>query len=153
MENPLNFPQLYQPQIPHIMLTSFRSIRFSSYYTSQLFPTTAPRPIKRQRLMTPQTRGNVLVNAKVNSPQQQQQQQQLQQQILLPSSPISNGNNANGCSNGINGDQNPTMYTNGQQHLLGPFKVYSKFTLLYFVYFVCFVSFLFIPFIFTQNLY
>ncbi|KAJ6634664.1 Heterogeneous nuclear ribonucleoprotein C [Pseudolycoriella hygida] len=92
---------------------------YDSYYTSQLFPTTAPRPIKRQRLMTPQTRGNVLVNAKVNSPQQQQQ-------MLLPSSPISNGNNANGCSNGINGDQNLTMYTNGQQHLLGPFKVYSN---------------------------
>lgn len=125
------------------MLIFFCCIHFSSYYTSQLFPTTAPRPIKRQRLMTPQTRGNVLVNAKVNSPQQQQQQQQIQQQqqMLLPSSPISNGNNANSCSNGINGDQHPPMYTNGQQHLLGPFKVYSKFTLLCFVYFRLFCIF------------
>lgn len=132
-----------------------------------MFPTQAPRPIKRQRLMTPQTRGNVLVNAKVNSPQQQ---------IMLPTSPISNGNgmgnthgngttittttsvhgtgatvangiNGNGISsagnvlvhngnngcNGINGEQNPTMYntSNGQQHLLGPFKVYSKFTFIF----------------------
>lgn len=117
----------------------YNNIKFlCSYYTSTMFPTQSPRPIKRQRLMTPQSRGNVLVNAKVNSPQHQQQQ------IMLPTSPISNGNghhgngngllgalhnnhNGNGC-NGMNGDQSPTMYsTNGQQHLLGPFKVYSKF--------------------------
>lgn len=84
--------------------------------------------------MTPQARGNLVVNNKVNSPQQQ---------IILPTSPILNGNslqnNANGgglsvatvngssCSNNNSGEQISTLYhVNGQPNFLGPFKVYSK---------------------------
>lgn len=116
----------------------------NSYCASTLFSTTSPRPIKRQRLMTPQARGNLVVNNKVNLPQQQ---------IILPTSPILNGNSLqnnsiasavpasmhlNGGSNGNGncsaittgssiGDQISTVYhINGQPNILGPFKVYSK---------------------------
>lgn len=94
--------------------------------------------------MTPQARGNLVVNNKVNLPQQQ---------IILPTSPILNGNslqnnsiasavpssmhlnggsNGNGNCSGITtgssiGDQISTVYhINGQPNILGPFKVYSK---------------------------
>lgn len=89
--------------------------------------------------MTPQARGNLVVNNKVNLPQQQ---------IILPTSPILNGNSLqnnsvvsavspsvlNGGSNGNcnvsgsnMGEQISTVYhINGQQNFLGPFKVYSK---------------------------
>lgn len=82
-----------------------------------------------------QTRDNLVVNAKMNS---------AQQQILLPGL-MSNGNclqTTNNTTNGcMNGEQIGGMYhLNGtagiggagvgigyqQQHLLGPFKVYSK---------------------------
>ncbi|XP_031620081.1 hybrid signal transduction histidine kinase E [Contarinia nasturtii] len=112
---------------------------YDSYCASTLFSTTSPRPIKRQRLMTPQARGNLVVNNKVNLPQQQ---------IILPTSPILNGNSLqnnsvasavapvalNGGSNGNGittassiGEQISTVYhINGQPNLLGPFKVYSN---------------------------
>lgn len=90
--------------------------------------------------MTPHARGNLVVNNKVNLPQQQ---------IILPTSPILNGNGGavkscnataslNGGSNNsgnvstINtvsaiGEQISTVYhINGQQNFLGPFKLYSK---------------------------
>lgn len=94
--------------------------------------------------MTPQARGNLVVNNKVNLPQQQ---------IILPTSPILNGNslqnnsvasavapvvalnggsNGNGNVSGITttsaiGEQISTVYhINGQPNFLGPFKVYSK---------------------------
>lgn len=90
--------------------------------------------------MTPQARGNLVVNNKVNIPQQQ---------IILPTSPILNGNslqnnsvasavtsaamNGGGCNgNGITtvssiGEQISAVYhINGQPNFLGPFKVYSK---------------------------
>lgn len=91
--------------------------------------------------MTPQARGNLVVNNKVNLPQQQ---------IILPTSPILNGNSLqnnsvasavgaalNGVSNGSSacsissasniGEQISTVYhMNGQSNFLGPFKVYSK---------------------------
>lgn len=89
--------------------------------------------------MTPQARGNLVVNNKVNLPQQQ---------IILPTSPILNGNSLqnnsvtsavlNGGSNGncnvsgnttasSMGEQISTVYhINGQPNFLGPFKVYSK---------------------------
>lgn len=93
--------------------------------------------------MTPQARGNLVVNNKVNIPQQQ---------IILPTSPILNGNslqnnsvasavtsatlnggcNGNGSVGGITtvssiGEQISAVYhINGQPNFLGPFKVYSK---------------------------
>lgn len=118
---------------------------FYSYCASALFSTASPRPIKRQRLMTPQARGNLVVNNKVNIPQQQ---------IILPTSPILNGNSlqnnsiasavtsathlnggCNGNGNGVGGittvssigEQISAVYhINGQPNFLGPFKVYSK---------------------------
>lgn len=93
--------------------------------------------------MGPQSRGTS-VNNKINSanilpPQQQLQQQQQQQvqqppiqqqqpqqpHIVLPTSPTPNCNS--NSYNGLNGETN----VNGQ-HLMGPFKVYSKF----FFYFI-----------------
>lgn len=82
--------------------------------------------------MTPQARGNLVVNNKVNSPQQQ---------IILPTSPLLNGNSLQngmngsnaGIVNGVNacgsgGEQISSLYhINGQQSFLGPFKVYSKY--------------------------
>ncbi|XP_037908900.1 uncharacterized protein LOC119650318 isoform X1 [Hermetia illucens] len=47
---------------------------YDSYCASALFPTTGPRPMKRQRLMAPQNRGVV------GNPVQQQQQQQQKHQ-------------------------------------------------------------------------
>lgn len=95
--------------------------------------------------MTPQARGNLVVNNKVNIPQQQ---------IILPTSPILNGNSLQNNSvasavtsaamngggggggvcngNGITtvssiGEQISAVYhINGQPNFLGPFKVYSK---------------------------
>lgn len=88
--------------------------------------------------MTPQARGNLVVNNKVNSPQQQ---------IILPTSPLLNGNSLQNSMNGSNavaaavasvvngvnacgsgGEQISSLYhVNGQQSFLGPFKVYSKY--------------------------
>lgn len=127
-----------------------------SYCTSTMFPTQqSPRPIKRQRLMTPHSRGNGLVNGKVNSQQQQQQHQQqqqlqhqLQQQMMLSTSPLANGggfhhhhgyvSGHNGIGIGATATGLPPMVVgmmhdvantaNGCNNDLGPFKVYSKST-------------------------
>lgn len=132
-------------------------IFYFSYYNSSLYA--PPRPLKRQRLMSSQSRSPVptkiitanIINTQVlQNPQQQQQyitshqpslpsiqQQQQQHQILISTNNApQNGNKlTNGCIT-MNGDHQHSNSMNGTnngigQTLLGPFKVYSKF---YFIY-------------------
>ncbi|GAB0100359.1 uncharacterized protein DMENIID0001_163880 [Sergentomyia squamirostris] len=115
------------------------------YCASTLLPTSAPRPIKRQRLMGPQQQQQQLqqnrltvsvqqINGKVNLLSIQPSPQNQQQQMILPTSPLPNGshNNANGHNGAIEGVVNgggdthaPHNLVNGQQ-LFETFKVYSN---------------------------